>query len=78
MSEAARKILQEVLELPESERLDLASPIIASVDGPHDAGWETAWLEELDARVAAAGARGEPAATWSDARARILKRLGRD
>ena len=42
MSEAARKLLQEVLNLPEDERLELASEIIASVDGPGDAGWEAA------------------------------------
>ncbi len=77
MSDAARKLLQEVLSLPEDERLELASEIIASVDGPRDAGWEAAWLGELDRRVEAAKSRGETGTDWTDARSRILKRLGR-
>jgi putative addiction module component (TIGR02574 family) len=77
MSEAARKLLEDVLALPEDERLELASEIIASVDGPRDAGWEAAWLGELDRRVDAAKNRGESGADWTDVRSRILKRLGR-
>ncbi|HEY6460224.1 MAG TPA: addiction module protein [Polyangiaceae bacterium] len=77
MSEAARKILQHVLALPEDERLELASEIIASVDGPRDGDWEQTWLAELDRRTVAAQARGDSGSEWSEARARILKRLPR-
>jgi putative addiction module component (TIGR02574 family) len=75
MTSSARRLLGDVLALPEDERLELASEIIASVDGPRDANWEEAWLAELDRRVEAANRRGEPVADWTDARARILKRL---
>ncbi len=77
MTSSARKLLEDALSLTEDERLELASEIIASVDGPRDADWEEAWLAELDRRVAAAKARGEVASDWSEARARILRRLGR-
>ncbi len=77
MSDAAHKILQEVLALPENERLELASEIIASVDGPRDADWDAAWVAELDRRTEAAKHRGESGSDWTDVRARILKRLGR-
>jgi putative addiction module component (TIGR02574 family) len=77
MTSAARRLLQDVLALPEDERLELASEIIASVDGPRDANWEGAWLAELDRRVEAANARGDASPAWTDARARILERLGR-
>lgn len=77
MSDAARKILQDVLALPENERLELASEIIASVDGPRDGDWEAAWLSELDRRTEAAKQHGESGTEWTDVRARILKRLGR-
>lgn len=77
MSDAARKILQDVLILPEDERIELASEIIASVDGPRDTDWDAAWLAELDRRTEAAKDRGESGADWTDVRARILKRLGR-
>jgi putative addiction module component (TIGR02574 family) len=76
MTGSARKLLDEVLALPEDERLELASEIIASVDGPQEGDWEAAWLAELDRRAGAAKARGETAADWADVRARILKRLG--
>jgi putative addiction module component (TIGR02574 family) len=77
MTSSARKLLQDALGLPEEERLKLASEIIASVDGPGDADWDTAWLAELDRRAEAAKARGETASEWTDVRVRILKRLGR-
>jgi putative addiction module component (TIGR02574 family) len=77
MSDAARRIMQEILTLPDDERLALASEIIASVDGPRDSDWEAAWLGELDRRVEAANSRGETGTDWTDARSRILERLGR-
>jgi putative addiction module component (TIGR02574 family) len=77
MSSAARKLLQDALVLPEHERLELASELIASVDGPQDADWDATWLAELDRRARAATARGEAAAEWTEVRSRILKRLGR-
>jgi putative addiction module component (TIGR02574 family) len=77
MTSAAEKLLQDVLALPEAERLELASEIIASVDGPPDADWEQAWLAELDRRVDAARQRNEPGDEWHLVRARILRRLGR-
>ena len=77
MTGYARKLLEDALGLPENERLELASEIIASVDGPRDADWEDAWLAELDRRAEAAKARGETASEWTDVGARILKRLGR-
>ena len=77
MTSSARKLLQDVLALPENERLELASEIIASVDGQDDGDWEAAWLAELDRRADAARARGESSSDWTDARARILRRLGR-
>ena len=75
MTNTARKLLDDVLLLPEDERLELASEIIASVDGPPDANWEQAWLAELDRRVHAAREREEPAPEWPEVRARVLRRL---
>jgi putative addiction module component (TIGR02574 family) len=77
MTGPAHKLLQDVLALPEDERLEVATEIIASVDGPSDPNWESAWLSELDRRTDAARARGGTASEWTDVRARILKRLGR-
>lgn len=65
MSDAARKLLEDALALPEDERLELASEIIASVDGSRDAGWEAASLGELDRRVDAAKSRGDSGSDWT-------------
>ena len=77
MTDAAKKLLEAASALPEDERLELASELIASVDGPPDGNWESAWLAELDSRVEAAQNKGEPAPEWSEVRARVLSQLGR-
>jgi len=77
MTDAAKKLLDAASALPEDERLALASELIASVDGPPDSDWESAWLAELDRRVEAARERGETAPEWSEVRARVLSQLGR-
>jgi putative addiction module component (TIGR02574 family) len=77
MTDAAKKLLEAASALPEDERLELASELIASVDGPPDGDWESAWLAEPDRRAEAARDRGEPASEWSDVRARLLSQLGR-
>jgi hypothetical protein len=77
MTDAAKKLLEAASALAEDERLELASELIASVDGPPDGDWESAWLAELDHREEAARERGEPAPEWSEVRERVLSQLGR-
>jgi putative addiction module component (TIGR02574 family) len=50
MTPASRKLFDEALALPEEERLALATDLIASIDGPADAGWDEAWATELERR----------------------------
>lgn len=76
MSDAARKLLQDALALPDDERLELVSESLANVV-PRDAAWEAAWLKELDRRSNAVKLRGESGADWTDVRSRIVNRLGR-
>lgn len=71
----APKLLEQALALSEDERLELASELIASVDGPPDADWDAAWQAELVRREQAAAERSEPAPEWSTVRARILAKL---
>ena len=53
MTRAARRLLTEALSLPEEERAELASLLIASIDGPPDADWDKAWAAEVERRVRA-------------------------
>lgn len=78
MTHTARKLLQDVLGLPEADRVLIATEVLASLDGPPDADWDAVWLAELETRCRAAQARGEHGAEWSDVRARILSVLGRE
>jgi putative addiction module component (TIGR02574 family) len=78
MTRSSKAVFDDAVALPEADRLQLASELIASVDGPPDADWEAAWTAEIDRRIAAADRSGAPAADWSDVRARILSQLGSD
>jgi putative addiction module component (TIGR02574 family) len=77
MSPDQKKLLQDALALPERERLQLASELIASVDGEPEDGWQEAWQAEVDRRLDAAEKRGTPAPEWAEVRARVLSQLGR-
>jgi putative addiction module component (TIGR02574 family) len=77
MTDAAKRLLEAASALPEDEPLALASELIASVDGPPDGDWESAWLAELDRRLEATRDKGEPAPEWSEVRARVLSQLAR-
>ncbi len=75
MTDAARKILDEVLALPEEDRAHIVTEVIASLDGPPDADWEATWLAELDRRVEDAKRAGETGTDWSEVRAGLLAEL---
>jgi len=51
MSERARKLLHDAMELPVSERAALAADLIASLDGEADDDVEAAWAAEVDRRA---------------------------
>ncbi len=72
MTSTARDLVNRALDLPEDERLALASELIDSVEGPADPDWERAWLEELERRRLSGAGDAKP---WSEVRARILRRL---
>lgn len=73
MSQTARDLPARALDLPEKERLALASDLIDSVEGHADPEWERTWLGELDRRKRQGTADAKP---WSKVRARLLRRLG--
>ena len=76
MSLPAKKVLEEALALGNEERLELASELLASVDGPPDVGWDEAWRLELDARLREADAgAGAPDEDWLRVEHRIRARL---
>lgn len=51
MTEYAERVKQEVLQLPESDRAELAHLLIQSLDATWDADAEAAWDAELGQRL---------------------------
>lgn len=74
---APEKLFDAALALPPEARLEFASKLLASVeDGPGE-DWTKAWLEECDARVAAADSGAEPPVPWNEAYGRLRARLAK-
>jgi hypothetical protein len=76
MADRTRYILAAALLLPEGERLELASELLASVEEPYDDAWHAAWLGELERREQAVRDGGSGGNAWAEVRARVLVRLG--
>ncbi len=71
----AQQVLKQALQLNEEERVVVASSLLESVEAPpYGRRGDDKWLVEIERRARAALA-GSPGLTWTDARARIEKRL---
>lgn len=78
MTKAAKAVLAEALRLGGDERTELASEVLASLDGPADADAEAAWDAEIRRRVAAIDAGEIDLEPWDVVKRRIAKEtLGR-
>ena len=71
MSERARKLLHDALELPLPERAELAADLLASLDGEPDAEVEAAWTAEIERRAREALANPEDDVAWEAVRAEL-------
>lgn len=52
MTDRARKLLHDAMELPISERAELVADLLASFDGEPEADVEAAWAAEVERRAA--------------------------
>ena len=78
MSKAADAILVDALRLDVQARAEIASDLLASLDGLPDPGAEQAWAAEIERRVKALEAGTEPLESWNDIKRRIASQvLGR-
>jgi putative addiction module component (TIGR02574 family) len=78
MTRAAKAVLADALRLGPDERAELAAEVLASLDGPADAGAEAAWEKEILRRTAAIDAGTVELESWDDVKHRIEKEtLGR-
>jgi hypothetical protein len=77
MSGRAQKVLGEALDLTDEERAEVALELVASLDGPRDAGAEDAWVAEIERRARRVLADPDGGEDWSAARAEIESKLRR-
>lgn len=76
MGDAARKLRDAALALPDDERELLALDLLASLQRP-DAGWEEAWSQEIDRRLDDVRSGRVETVSWEDAKRGILAKLAR-
>jgi len=75
MSKAIDDVLAKALRLDPQARAELASELLASLEGPPDPGAESAWEEEIRRRVAAIEAGTVKLEPWEAVKSRIEKVL---
>jgi len=71
MSQRARKLLQDAMELPVAERAELAADLLASLDGEPEADVEAAWASEVERRAREALADPDDDVAWEAVRAEL-------
>ena len=68
MSERARKLLQDALALPLLERAELATELLASLDGEPA---EAVWVAEIERRAREGIANPDDDVAWETVRAEL-------
>lgn len=68
MTDRARKLLHDAMELPLPERAELAADLLASLDGEPDADVEAAWASEVERRAREAIANPDDDVAWETVR----------
>jgi len=71
MSERARKLLHDAMDLPVSERAELAADLLASLDGEPEVDVEAAWASEMERRAREALANPDDDVAWETVRAEL-------
>lgn len=75
MTLATQAALARALGLDPEERAELAAEILASLEGPADAGAESAWKEEIRSRIAAIDAGQVELEPWDAVKQRIEREI---
>lgn len=71
MSKAPNDVLADALRLEPDARADVATELLASLDGPADPDAEAAWDAEIERRIAAIEAGTLRLEPWSEVKRRI-------
>jgi putative addiction module component (TIGR02574 family) len=77
VTKATTKLLEDALKLDASERAELASELLASLDGEADEDAEAAWAVEIEERAARARSGEDPGKPWPEVREHLERDLKR-
>ena len=75
MTKAAETLLHEAMKLEVSERAELASELLASLEGEPEEEVEAAWAAEIQRRIERIEAGSEKLLLWDDVKRRIDKEI---
>lgn len=75
MERNAEAVLKEALSLPEADRATIAGALLESLQPTEEVDVETAWRQEVAARVAALDAGEVETIPWEEVRDRLFTRL---
>jgi len=75
MGRRTEQLLHEALQLPESERAEVATRLIESLDREKEEEVDAAWAAEIERRCADLDAGRTSASSWEDVRRRIEKEI---
>ncbi len=71
MTNRAERLLDEALQLSDSERAELAVRLIQSLDAEGDSDVDATWAAEIERRCAALDSGEAVTSDWSEVRRRI-------
>jgi len=71
MTNVAERLLTEALNLPETERAELAARLIESLEAQRDDEVDAAWAAEIERRCAALDSGEAVTSDWSEVRRKI-------
>jgi len=75
MTKGAEAVLADALRLDLDARAQVATELLASLDGPADPNAEAAWAVEIERRVAAIEAGTVRLEAWGDVKRRVEKEI---
>ncbi len=75
MTKGAEAVLADALRLDLDARAQVATEILASLDGPADPNAEATWAVEIERRVAAIEAGTVKLEPWEDVKRRVEKEI---
>jgi putative addiction module component (TIGR02574 family) len=73
MTKPTEAVLADALQLDAESRAQIAAELLASLDGPADPDAETAWIAEIERRVADLKAGKVKLEHWEQVKRRIEK-----